>query len=350
MSKSTSQSNNFAPKDFVLAITYQCNSRCQFCNIWQKKGTASCQPIDYTNLPRNAQNINLSGGEPFLKKELPEIIRIISRQCPKAKIVISTNGFSPSLIKKQMQKIIRFKRDIGIAVSLDGFGRVHEELRGFPGGYSLVLETIRLLKELGLRDIKIAFTLGDQNINQLKRIYRLSRELEVEFSLAAYHNSNHYFDKNDNQINNLKKINRELNWLIDQEIKSFSPKKWLRAYFAWGLLRFLEEQKRILPDYSGLTSLFIDPIGNIYPSDVWGLRIGRLRRVRNWSDFGLRTREMLLPQKSPINWMICTTRQAIRKHWLRVGFWIIKAKIKLLFPAQRIDCQSNRSKVVVSTN
>lgn len=335
-------------KDIVLAITYQCNSRCQFCNIWQKKETASCQPVDYNNLPRNVETINLSGGEPFLRDDLPEIVRIISRQCPKAKIIISTNGFSPSLIKKQMQKIIKFKRDVGVAVSLDGFGSVHEELRGVLGGYSLVLETIRLLKELWLRDIKIAFTLGDQNINQLKRIYRLSRELNVEFSLSAYHNSSHYFNKSDNKIIDLKRINKEINWLIIQELKSFSPKKWLRAYFAWGLLNFLEDQKRILPDYSGLNSLFIDPIGDIYPSDVWGLKIGKLRKINHWSDFAIRTKEMIAPQRSPASWMVCTVRQAMKNHWLKVGLWIVKAKIKLLLPAQKTGRQSSRSKIAVS--
>lgn len=337
-------------KDIVLAITYQCNSRCKFCNIWKKKETALCQPVDYNNLPRNLETINISGGEPFLRDDLPDIIRNIIRRCPGAKIIISTNGFSPSLIKKQMQKIIRFKRDIGVTVSLDGFGSTHEELRGVLGGYSLVLETIRLLKELWLRDIKIAFTLGDQNINQLKRIYHLSKELNVEFSLSAYHNSSHYFDKNDHEIVNLKKTSKAIDWLIVQELKSLSPKRWARAYFAWGLLNFLENQKRILPDYSGISSLFIDPLGDVYPSDVWGLKIGKLRKINDWSEFAIRTREMIAPQRGPDSWMICTTRQAMKNHWLRVGLWIIKAKINLLLPVQKIGRQSNRSKVIISTN
>ena len=34
---------------------------------------------------------------------------------------------------------------------------------------------------------------------------------------------------------------KEINWLIKQELKSFSPKKWARAYFAFGLFKFLNE-------------------------------------------------------------------------------------------------------------
>ncbi len=315
-------------KDLVLAVTYQCNSRCQFCNIWKNKKTFSCQPADYKNLPRNIKNVNVSGGEPFLRNDLPEIIRIISYQCPRAKIIISTNGFLPGLIKKQLQEIIRFKKDIGVAVSLDGFGLIHEELRGFPGGFSLAIETIRLLKELGIKNLKIAFTLGDKNINQLKRVYRLSRQLGIEFSLAVLHNSPHYFQKEDNQIKNLARMKKELNWLIKEELKGLSLKKWLRAYFAWGMIGFLENRERVLQDYSGLSSLFIDPFGYIYPSDIWNLKIGRLQKIKDWSKFSDKTKKMILSEEErPVSWMICTARQAMRKHWLKVGWWILENEL-----------------------
>jgi len=314
-------------KDIVLAVTYQCNGRCRFCNIWTNQDSFSCEFSDFKRLPRNIENVNISGGEPFLREDLPEVVRIIKNQCPKAKIIISTNGFMPCKIKKQMQKIIKFKRDIGVAVSLDGFGKTHEELRGFPGGFSLALETIRLLKELGIKNIKIAFTLGNQNINQLKRIYQLSNELNIEFSLAAYHNSSHYFKKEDNEIIDIANLKKEINWLIKQELKSFSLKKWARAYFAFGLFNFLKNKKRILPDYSGINSLFIDPFGNIYPSDVWNLKLGNLKKINNWSDFSEKINVKILSNKRPESWMICTAREAMKKHYLKIVLWILKEKL-----------------------
>ncbi len=318
-------------KDIILAVTYQCNAHCQFCHIWQNKERFSLLASDYINLPQNIRNINLSGGEPFLRNDLPNIVRIIARKCPKAKIIISTNGFLPSTIKRQMQEIIKFKRDIGIAVSLDGFGKVHENLRGFPGGFSLVLESIRLLKNLNIKSLKIAFTLNDKNINQLKRVYQLSKELDVEFSLAVCHDSSHYFKKQNNGIINTKYAVNQINWLIEKELKSFSPKKWLRAYFAHALILFLKKKKRVLRDYSGLNSLFIDPFGNIYPSDVWDLKIGNLSEIKNWRSFALETKEIILAKdrERPNSWMICTAREAMRKHWLKVGWWIIKRKLSL---------------------
>jgi len=314
-------------KDLVLAITYRCNAHCSFCHIWQSKKDFSLKSIDYQKLPQNIRNVNISGGEPFLRNDLPEIIRVISHRCPKAQIIISTNGFAPRVIKEQMQKIIKIKRDIGVAVSLDGFGKVHEELRGFKGGFSLVLETIHLLKELKIKSLKVAFTLNQGNANQLRRIYRLSQELGIEFSLAFLHNSSHYFQKEDNKINYSKKIYQELGWLIKRELKSFSFKKWLRAYFAWGAIKMIRDQQRVLPDYSGLTSLFIDPFGKIYPSDVWDLPLGQLKSINDWSVFSAYQKKIISSRISPPSWMICTARQSIKKHWLQVGYWIIKTKI-----------------------
>lgn len=313
-------------KDIVLAVTYQCNSHCQFCNIWKSEKSFSCQPSDYMNLPRNLESVDINGGEPFLRADLPEIVRTINRQCPKAKIIISTNGFLPSVIKKTMTEIIKFKRNIGVAVSLDGFGLVHEELRGFPGGFCLATETIRLLKELGIKNLKIAFMLNNENINQLKRVYHLSEELGVEFSLAVCHNSSHYFQKEDNKINKITAIKKEIKWLIEQELKRFSLKRWGRAYFAQGVIDFLRNKKRVLPDYSGVSSLFIDPFGNIYPSDVWNLKIGRLGEITNWTGFISKTQETISSNEKPSSWMMCTARQAIKEHKLKVGWWVFQKK------------------------
>jgi len=322
-------------KDVVLAITYKCNSRCRFCNIWKNDNHFSCNPICYNKLPQTTKNVNLTGGEPFLRDDLLEIIKIISRRASKSKIVISTNGFLPSKIKQTMQKIIKFRKDIGIAVSLDGFGKAHEELRRFPGGFCLAVETIRLLKELRIKNIKIAFTLGDNNIDQLKKVYQLSKELGVEFSLAVYHNSSHYFQTRKNQINNIGKIEKELNWLIEQELKSFSLKKWIRAYFAYGMIKFLETKKRILPDYSGINSLFIDPFGKIYPSNVWNLEIGRLQKVKDWNKFSKKAKKLILNNKGPNSWMACTARQAMKKHWLEIIKWIIRKKFLLFIKSKK---------------
>mgnify|MGYP006281270353 CR=1 FL=1 len=328
-------------KDLVLAVTYQCNGRCSFCGIWKTSDTFSLSCLDYKRIPHDLNSVNITGGEPFLRKDLPELIRVISKRAPKAKIIISSNGLSPSLIKKQMEKIIKFRRDIGVAISIDGIGKSHDKLRGFPGGYGLALETIRVLQELGVRNLKIAFTLNNKNISQLRRVYNLSKEMNLEFSLAIVHNSPHFFRKSNNNIKYISRAKAELEWLIRQELVSFSPKKWLRAYFTNGIIKLMEEQQRPLPDYSGVSSLFIDPFGNIYPSNAWNLKLAHLNDVKDWQKRFLNSE---IKKEAPLNWMVCTAREAMRENWFKVLWWILKNKpeASVLFFISWLDLDKNK--------
>lgn len=305
-------------KDIVIAITYKCNSRCKMCNIWQKKDHSNeLTKKSFYNLPKNLRSINISGGEPFLREDLVEILKIIKTQCPKAKIIISSNGFATNLILNKVTKIVKFIPNIGIAFSIDGIKDKHEEVRNIPNGYSKILKTIEALKNIGVSNLKIGFTLGDYNTKELRKVYRLSKELDMEFSLAVVHSSDHYFSTK-NFIRNKNEIINELDWLIKKELSSLNPKKWLRAYFTHGLKYLLNTGKRILPDYSGELNLFINPTGDIYANDIASNIIGKL----NEKEFTAHKNNKIAP-----NWMICTARQSIKKHWIKVGYFILSNKL-----------------------
>ncbi len=93
------------PTDAVLAITYKCNSRCIMCSIWKSKPEQELTAKDYLRLPATLKDVNLSGGEPFLRNDIVEIIQNINRKCNKPKIVISTHGFLNDLIIKKVNKM-----------------------------------------------------------------------------------------------------------------------------------------------------------------------------------------------------------------------------------------------------
>jgi len=319
------QKNKNTIKDIVLAVTYECDSYCAYCNNWKNRENFSLWPADFKNLPSELETINLSGGEPFLRKDLARIIRAISFRCPQADIVISTNGFSPCLIKRNFEEILKFKRDIGVAVLLDAIGRKHDKLRRVRGGYALALETLRLLKETGLSNLKIAFTLTDANISELKKVYRLSRELGVEFSLSLAHNIWHFSRREHGKVKQVQVIKKELAWLVEQEIKGLNPKRWPKAYFAYLMIQYLETGQKSLLDYSGIFSLFINPFGNIYPSNVWNLEMGKLQRIRSWPLFYKRAQKLIESHQKerPAAY---TASQAMKEQWFKGFFWIIKRK------------------------
>lgn len=317
------------PNDFVLAITYSCNSRCRMCNIWRKESLPLLESEEYKKLPGEIKEVNLTGGEPFLRPDLIEIIKILISKNPQMRIIISTNGFATDLIKNKMEEILKIKPDIGVGISLDGIGEIHDQIRGIPGGYEKVIKTISVLKQLGVRDLRLAFTAGDYNINELSKVYKLSKELGAEFSLAAIHNSENYFNIIDNKITKKEEFKREFEKLINQELKTVDPKHWLRAYFAYALLVFIKTGKRLLPNYSGRDNVFIDPLGDVYPADVSGHLMGNLKDFESFKKLydSKKAQEAVLLEKENQNWMICTARSAMKRHPFRVLAWIIKSKI-----------------------
>ncbi|MFH0854006.1 MAG: radical SAM protein [bacterium] len=301
--------------DAVIAITYRCNARCRMCNIWQKENHYNeISPEVYNMLPRDLLNINITGGEPFLREDLVEIVKVIVRRCPDADVIISTNGFAVELVCSKMKKILEIFSNISVAVSLDGIGNKHNEIRGVERGYNKVLMTITSLKAMGVKNLKVAFTLGNYNVKELQTVYELSRFFGLEFSLAVVHSGENYFSKYNELALNKDMINI-LSWVINKELQTNSYKRWARAYFAYGILKFLENGRRILPDYSGKLNIFIDPCGNIYPNNVSDKSMGQLWRLDESLNFA--------HEVNTKNWMMCTARAAIKKHWMRAGWWVL---------------------------
>ena len=309
-------------KDVVIAITYRCNSRCRMCNIWQIKEHNNEFKSEYLfNLPKSVRDVNISGGEPFLRADIFDVIRNITERCPEANIIISTNGFATQLILEKTKELLKIKKDLGVAISIDGMSQVHNQVRGIEGGFDKAMATLKGLRELGVKSLKLSFTLADYNSDELPKVYELADNLGAELSLTIIHSSENFFNA-DNKIADSSKMIQMLDWLIAKELRKDNLKNWARAYFAYGAKRFIQTGKRILPDYSGESNIFIDPQGAIYPCDISSQKIGDLKN------------EQIVTEKADRScaqsWMVCTARQAIKKHWIKVGLWIVINRMKLI--------------------
>ncbi|HEX9664510.1 MAG TPA: radical SAM protein [Patescibacteria group bacterium] len=316
--------------DAVIGTTYICNSRCIMCNIWQIKDQPTLTLADYRKLPKTLKYINISGGEAFMHPEIVEIVRVTAETCHQAKLTISTNGFSTDLILDRMKQILEFAPEIGVSISLDGIGEKQYEVRRIPDGYEKIMRTFKGLQKLGIANsrLRLAFTAGDYNIEHLSKVYDLTRELGIEMTLAAVHNSDNYFMIATNKITRFDEFKKEFDYVIKQELKTFKPKRWLRAYFTYGLYKFVTTGKRILPYMAGRNSFYLDPDGWVFSTTVATKRMGNLKEFNSLEDLmdASQAQEVLANDTEGHNWMICTTRAAMKSHPFRVGFWILKNK------------------------
>ncbi len=322
------------PVDCVLALTYNCNSRCTMCDIWKIKDSPELDPAEFLKLPSSLRDINLSGGEPFLYKNLVEVVKNLKISAPRARLIISSNGFATDLIVKKMKEILVVSPQIGVAISIDGIGEMHDEIRGIPGGFEKAIGTIKELKKLGMKNLRLAFTVMGKNVNHFSKVYELSRELGVQFTHSFAQSSEFYFGGKQNvESPSRDLLVKQYKYIIGAELKSWNFKRWARGWYAAGMFKFITSHNPMLSNAPGRDFFFVDPSGDIYPSVVHNVIMGNVSRIKSAAEFAQfwcseevdKMREKTDGLKIPV-WMICTARTAIKKHPFSAGWWLLKNK------------------------
>ena len=146
------------PTDASIILTYRCPMKCKMCNIW-KNPTDKAQEIkaeELECLPK-MKFINLTGGEPFVREDIEDIVRICYTKSPR--IVISTSGWFEDRVIALAKKF----PNIGIRISIEGLSQKNDELRGREGGFDKGLRTLLRLKDMGLKDIGFGCTVSNNN-------------------------------------------------------------------------------------------------------------------------------------------------------------------------------------------
>jgi len=325
---------NLRLNDAVIAVTYKCNSKCSMCNIWKESPKNELAPEKFSKIPAGLKDINITGGEPFLRNDLVEIIENINSVNPKARLIFSSNGFATEKIVYFMKKIKKINPNTGIGISLDGIDEMHSKLRGIDNAYSKVISTIIDLKKAGIKDIRIGFTGSNQNIQHLSKIYDIARLYDIEFTLSIVHNSENYFNIDTNLTPDFDDLEKELNYVINNEFKSINPRRLLRTFYMRGILKFQMTGKRPLACQALKDFFYMDPEGYIFPCNILNKPVGNIRENDFETIWNSAKTDKLRKYCENCNdcWMVCTAKSSIRREFLSVAKEIIPAKIKTLYP------------------
>jgi radical SAM protein with 4Fe4S-binding SPASM domain len=137
-------------------VTSTCNARCRHCfyPINQHKNELTLDEVKrFVRTLPPIRLLLISGGEPFLRRDLSDLLRAYFEGCGFLSVSIPTNGFNAGLIAQAVERICTISPDlhVGIAVSIDGFAEFHDHMRAVPGIYSKALETLQAVVELSRR-------------------------------------------------------------------------------------------------------------------------------------------------------------------------------------------------------
>ena len=325
----------------TVIVTYRCNARCTMCNRYKcpSKPEEEISIETIKKLPK-MYFTNITGGEPFIREDIKDIVRELYKKSDR--IVISTNGFFTDRIIDLCNEF----PNVGIRISIEGLEDTNNKIRGLQDGYNRGYNTLKKLVEMKHPDVGFGMTVQDANAKDLVPLYEKANELNMEFATASLHNS-FYFVEAKNIIKDRMMVAKEFEKLINELLKSNSPKKWFRAYFNHGLINYIFGQKRLLPCDMAFDTFFIDPYGDVMPCNGTKDKevMGNLNN-QTWDE--LWNSEQAEKVRNKVRhcdrncWMIGSVSPAMKKYIWKPAFWVIKHKFFRFFKKEKYSMFENK--------
>lgn len=325
----------------TVIVTYRCNARCSMCNRYKapSKPEEEISIETIKKLPK-MYFTNITGGEPFIRTDLKEIVGELYKKSDR--IVISTNGF----FTDRIVDLCKTFPNVGIRISIEGMEETNNAIRGLPDGFRRGYSTLKTLVGMGMKDVGFGVTVQDKNAGDLLKLYRLSDEMGMEFATASLHNS-FYFVEGKNIIQDRPMVARHFEDLINEMLNSNSPKKWFRAYFNHGLINYIYSQKRFLPCDMSFDTFFIDPYGDVMPCNGTKDKevMGNLNE-QTWEELWNSEKADLVRKKVRCCdrqcWMIGSVSPAMHKYIWIPAWWVIRHKFFRFWKKKKYSMYENK--------
>ncbi|MHA2341559.1 MAG: radical SAM protein [Candidatus Hodarchaeales archaeon] len=317
-------------------MTNRCNYRCNTCNIGKEnsknpkltENELSLEEIENfflknKDLLNNLEFIQITGGEPFSRKDIVEIISAINKISPKCGIWIATNGSNPSLIAKKVEILCNFCGDLGISISLHGSKKTHDKFTGIKGSFEKAIQTMEKIVELREKNphlkTSFGFTITPGNYKEMIQVYEIAEKYNSNFSVRPKNYSKIYF-KSLTELD-YKPFLKELNSILQKLGKKggltvYNPLELSRLYYISGIMDFIRNPvNRRLSCSAGSQSFFLDSIGNIYPCLMVDEKFGNIRSKSFkdiWNSSGAEViRKKIREGYCPNCWVECQTYRNI---------------------------------------
>lgn len=325
----------------TVIVTYRCNAKCTMCNRYKAPSKPE-EEISIETIKKLPEMYftNITGGEPFIRDDLKDIVRELLKKSDR--IVISTNGFFTDRIVELCKEFPQ----VGIRISIEGLEKTNNEIRGLDDGFNRGYTTLKKLVDMGMKDVGFGMTVQDRNAADLVPLYNISDELGMEFATASLHNS-FYFVESNNIIKDRLTVAQNFEDLVNRLLDSNSPKKWFRAYFNHGLINYIFSQKRLLPCDMSFDTFFIDPYGDVMPCNGTKEKqvMGNLNK-QSWEE--LWNSEQAEKVRSFVRncdrncWMIGSVSPAMHKYIYKPAAWVIKHKFLRFFKKKKYSMYENK--------
>jgi MoaA/NifB/PqqE/SkfB family radical SAM enzyme len=297
---------NVQPITVTYSVTAACQSRCKTCQI----GEMFCQNPERAKADLSLDEIekifvsmkpvyffNISGGEPFLRNDLPQIVELACKYLKPRVIHTPTNAILTNKIAKETRAILeiiaQYDKTVPFTVkpSIDGVGKRHDEIRGFKGNFERLTNTIAALQEIEKEypnfHLELGTVISNFNIDHLGEIEDFVHTLGVEsYRNEVAEQRTEFFNLDDPITPDaatyqrlIKDFSRKVEENIGSKKSLAKTTEALRVVYYNIAGKILETKTQVIPCYAGVSNVHINYDGGVWPCCVLGYdkQMGNLR-------------------------------------------------------------------------
>jgi MoaA/NifB/PqqE/SkfB family radical SAM enzyme len=281
------------PQAISIEITHHCIAKCIMCNIWKIPREVPILTMEdwihllSLDLLSDVRELDITGGEPFLRNDLPDLFIAICELKHKnlralKSIAVTTNGLLTHRVldftEMIVQKLKNENIDLVMVCAMDAIGEVHEKIRNYKDAWAKVNETVKGLKRLRERFsnliIGLKTTILPINVGQLESIaqYADSNGLFTIISPCIITEARYL---NPDRVNNLAFGQQDTEKMIlfyesDRFKWSYHGNK-LVQYFRTGVMR--------KPCSCGFNYFFVRSTGELFLCPLINISLGNIKEV-----------------------------------------------------------------------
>jgi MoaA/NifB/PqqE/SkfB family radical SAM enzyme len=299
------------PINFTFSVTNKCQSRCLSCNIWalyRKEPGKSREELTLEEIEKMFASLgpvyffNLSGGCPFLRRDLPEIVELACKYLKPSVVHIPTNALAVEKTALDAEKILNIMAVrapaaiLQIKPSLDGVGERHDAARGVPGNFDKLSRLVARLKTLQQRypalHVGLGTVISKNNIRDLPEIIACADSFGVDSYISEpAENRDEMFNLADAIApapEDFRDAMRQFKAFVRSKLNS--KRGLTRVTEAFRLVYYdlsaeiVERKKQVIPCYGGISNVHVDPYGNVWPCCI----LGNTRSMGNLRDHDFR--------------------------------------------------------------
>ncbi len=297
-----------SPITLTFSVTNKCQSRCKTCNIWRIYPEKHQNPENELCLDEISQIFksmgqvyffNLSGGEPFLRSDLPEVLESAVKYLKPSIIHSPTNAIATHRIISHTQKILEMLRDRGlntpvtIKPSLDGIGDLHDKIRGIKGNWKKLLKTVEGLKNLEQEydnfHLEIGTVISNFNKDHLDEIEDFVHTMGIQsFRNEIAEQREEFLNIGDpitptgeEYIALIKTFAEKIRLNLKQKRHLARTTESLRLVYYDLAAKIVSQNIQVIPCYAGISNVHLTPHGDLWPCCVLGYArpLGNIRET-----------------------------------------------------------------------